>query len=212
MALLGVIFLMILIGIGAFYLVRKKITTQAFLAISAAALMGAMTIASINSISGFVFYIAEGVSLSVQVQEEVDLIEAIVDVADKSMKMRIGLRSGLDELTQIARSDPNKDMRMRAESLLKGIAADYESVHRARVRRTQMDPATLAGIYKEKEGESLLSRLVEIVRTTDSLDQLAYAFLALRATTGFPFRMFDVEAVEQWCGENKPRCESDPAN
>ena len=110
-------------------LVKKKVTTGQFCAICAVAIIGGIITGNVDSIRSLVFSWGQGGSLSVELQQKVDLVEDTIKIADEGMRMRIGLRSGLDELLSIAETSPNEEMRLRAKNYFEKIASDYESFH-----------------------------------------------------------------------------------
>ena len=133
-------------------------------------------------------------------------INAMGKLADLGTKMRIGLREGMEGLIEISRNSPDHDIRERARKLFETIADDYERVELEQLQEMKIDPKQYYRI-NEPEATKRIPYEVEIIRSSRTLGLVAYSFQRLKFTTGFPFSMFDIEQVEEWCRDNKPRCE-----
>lgn len=116
-------------------------------------------------------------------------LTALGELADMGMRMRIGLRSGLEDLTSRTRSADSELERKRAKGLLTRITADYEAFPIA-----------------EYPGGRPIPLLVQVIRSDKNLNAVAAAFIALRKVTGQQFTMFDFGGVERWCKEKAPAC------
>lgn len=141
-------------------------------------------------------------------QEE---ISALGQIADAGAYMRGGGRNGLEKLVALKRS-PNNRVRERASTMLEVISNDYERVTLERIKESGAKSA-LNNMYSEediaKRGRVMIIKdLVDTIKNSrENLMFIAEAFLALRDITGHLFRMFDIEAVEQWCSENSAQCQ-----
>jgi hypothetical protein len=139
-------------------------------------------------------------------------ISTMGQLVDIGMKMRVGLRDGLEGLAAQVKTSASENIRLRAKSLLDSITADYEKVElgilRDRKIQHALDALDLWGLGELKNQPSLVSGLVAVIHQDSRLDRVAFAFLALREASGHQFKMFDFEDVDRWCEMNKPRCES----
>ena len=90
-----------------------------------------------------------GAVIQARIRREVDSslatlqseVLAVSGNANAAMKMRIGLRAGLEELRTRTRTDPSAFVRSNAEELLNSIASDYESNDRAEMKSLKMQNA-----------------------------------------------------------------------
>lgn len=137
-------------------------------------------------------------------------LTALGELADIGMRMRIGLRSGLTDLTARAKSADSEFERRRAEGLLTRITADYEAVYTVTFQQesggSPATAATAAG-FPPKDPNKPVPALVNVIRSNRHLDYVALAFIALRKATGQQFTMFDFAQVERWCKEKAPVCD-----
>jgi hypothetical protein len=153
-----------------------------------------------------------------QVNREVDRVMATLQndvtvmgqLADLGVKMRIGLRSGLEGLAAEAKTAPNGTTRLRAQSLLDSISADYETLVLSDLREVHaqhaLDGLESWGLGELRKKPSVVPGLVDVIHQNPHLEHVSYAFLALREATGYPFKMFDIEALDRWCEVHQPVC------
>lgn len=152
-----------------------------------------------------------------QVRGEVDRVMAALqedisslgEISDAGSYMRGGGRPGLEKLLALQKSS-NDRVRERAKVILEAIANDYERVFTRQVSDGDGKNA-LKDMYGEKAiaqkgSPTIIGELVKTIRTEQDLGSVALAFLALRVATGYPFKMFDIEAVEQWCAGHQAQC------
>lgn len=150
-----------------------------------------------------------------QVRSEVDRvmgslqddISSLGEIADAGAYMRGGGRPGLDKLLGLQKS-PNERIRDRAKAILEAITNDYE---RARIRDIKeagfnSPEEMFRANHSENIKAEMIADMVKTIRTDSNLYLVSEAFLQLRGITGYPFRMFDMEAVERWCVQNKELC------
>jgi|HubBroStandDraft_1064217.scaffolds.fasta_scaffold16474_4 hypothetical protein len=158
-----------------------------------------------------------GRTIDRQIQDEVshtishlqDQMVQTAEVGDLGMRMRVGFRDAFDELRQKYRETDDEGLRRTEKIILDSITADYEerwtsSVRRHKITALQSIPSQLAPGEKAPVSTS---DLVKMIRDDKNLDNVCLSFLALRDGTGVHFVMFDTEAVEKWCTENKSKCE-----
>jgi hypothetical protein len=58
----------------------------------------------------------------------------------------------------------------------------------------------------KEDGGGVITGLIKIIDTSDDLEGVYMAFLALREATSQPFRMFDLDSVHEWCSQNTSEC------
>jgi hypothetical protein len=160
-----------------------------------------------------------GPAIDRRVRQEVDLvmtglqgqISSLGEIADLAMRMRIGLRSGLEGLILRAKTATNESERRMAQDFLARISSDYETFHRPKPRGPGPSTAreALSGASDppfDPDNPKPVPAIVRIIREESNLNAVALAFLALGETTGHQFRMFDIEGVQEWCKEHAPVC------
>jgi hypothetical protein len=158
-----------------------------------------------------------GRTIDRQIQEEVgqtvsrlqDQIVETTKIADLGMRMRVtGSRDAFVELTKKYRETDDPDVRRTEKIILESVTADFEKTH---IDANRQDNLTAQQILSmELRGSSNLvsttAGFVNVIRTNQDLNVVCNAFLALRESTGVHFQMFDMDAVEKWCGENSAKC------
>jgi len=138
-------------------------------------------------------------------------LTSLGELADMGMRMRVGLRSGLEDLTTRARSAENVRERSRAEGLRTRIVADYDAHYGPVFQQEFNANPTVAALNITRRGLKDPSKpvpvLVDVIRSDKDLNDVAMAFIALRKATGQQFIMFDFAEVERWCKEKAPACD-----
>lgn len=160
-----------------------------------------------------------GVEIEKQVQNKVveafDAIQRDITIlgkiADAGMKMRIGIRSGLDELIELQKNSKNENVRLRAKVMLESIAFDYERACKEILNEEKESKEPISFYQKMsqnefKEGSNTITGLIKVIHTENDLTMLGMSFLGLRDLTGYPFKMFDIVEVDNWCKMNPDKC------
>jgi hypothetical protein len=158
-----------------------------------------------------------GRAIDRQIQDEVahtishvqDLMVQTTEVGNLGMRMRVGFRDAFDELRNRYKQTDDEGLRRSERIILDSITADYEERWTVNVGRRKMT-ALQAIPFQLAPGEkapSSTADLVKMIRTDKYLDNVCLALLALRDGAGVHFAMFDTDAVEKWCNENKSKCE-----
>jgi len=132
-----------------------------------------------------------------------------VEIGNLGMRMRIGFRDALDELTKRYKESDDANIRRTERILLDSIAADYEdrwSAKSAASGGAQQALSAYAVLVAHKQVPISVANLVKAIREEKDLEMVCGAFLVLRQSTGVHFPMFDVEAVGKWCQENSSKC------
>lgn len=152
-------------------------------------------------------------SIRTQILRTQQDIKEASELADNATRMRIGYRSGWEELARLGKDSRRPNVMRMARDRLKRITADYEKTLGAFLRRYDIDPVQLLIFDPDLTPQNVtVAHIVKFIRTGEDLDQVTYAFFALRNATRSSFPMFNLARVEKWCEEHRPRCESDPAN
>jgi len=130
-------------------------------------------------------------------------------LADAGAKMRIGMRSGWDQLFSLINSSTNENVLQRGKAIFESIATDYESY----VKESMGGHSALETEYGEKLKElrskpEFVQGMIARIRSGRDLHEVATSFLTLREVMGRPFKMFDIEAVEQWCAQHSQQCQN----
>lgn len=123
-------------------------------------------------------------------------------IADAGTSVRLGFRKGLNQLITLQKNAPNDVMRQRVESLLNTITDDYE-----RVSKEELDDSSVREfLSNSKNSSNVIADSVKSIREEQNLSEIATEFIILRAATGYPFKMFDFQAVENWCSQHSNEC------
>jgi hypothetical protein len=130
-------------------------------------------------------------------------------ISDEGTRMRVGLRSGLDELRLIANGTGDPKALQFAKDRLTLITNDYDTVEERNVQRSPTHKAIDAlGTYRFGERPSSLHDVVQIIDNDADLNYVALAFLAFRDLSGEQYvKMFDFTAVKSWCASHQPKCQ-----
>jgi hypothetical protein len=145
------------------------------------------------------------------VQQRISLVGQI---SESEMRMRMGFRSGFDELNKLLKSTADPDVVRFGKSTLAIVSQDYdarigEDVKKSGAKALQALDAYL--LNQRRPQESLPGNLRDVVQTIyhePDLNAVAGAFLAFRELTGAKMNMFDFGAVEAWCSQNQPKCQT----
>jgi len=142
----------------------------------------------------------ERTSLSLQAQ-----IDTLGEITDLAMTIVLGHRRGLDTLIHKTK-DADQRTRAMALTFLDRTGDRYEKTSTKQVKEGGGRVMDFNLVREVKEKGQNAQELVECVRKNEDLNIVALCFLALREETDTNFRMFDLEAVERWCAQNRNRC------
>jgi len=135
----------------------------------------------------------------------------IGEISESEARMRLGFRSGLEELKVLMTQTKDPETLQFARNTLTVTADDYEltwaqdskiggqsifsflQAYSSRPQTGYKPPTNLAGV-------------TEIISRSQDLNLVAVAFLAFREMTGDKAKMFDFDAVKKWCANNEPKC------
>jgi hypothetical protein len=140
-------------------------------------------------------------------------ILTIGQITESQARMRLGFRSGLDELNAVINSATDPDTLQFARSTLTTTAEDFEEswvegpqkasgqswfdVLKAFTNRPQTPG------WKSPQN---LHEVVELIKSDKHLDVVSLGFLTFRELTGEKVKMFDLRAVNNWCSNHEPKC------
>ena len=150
----------------------------------------------------------EQIKVAIKESEEkyIENIQNILDIGDAAMRMRLGLRSGLNDLAYFMNRNADANLSLIAKNYYLQIKNDYNRNSIDNFNRKYPNPANivqpeLLGMY---EHDTDVRRLIKVLENNDSLlNQIADAFVGLRHKTGENFEMFDFEKVNKWWENNK---------
>lgn len=152
-----------------------------------------------------------GTELEKQVNQKVnEVMDNIQDdivsfslVSDAAMRMRVGIRDGLDELIDLQKTSTDSNIKERAKILLNRIASDYEISAKRILNEFGGSAIFLTDFNVSKDKNNIIPDLIKVIHSDESLDQIALAIIILREKTGEQFRMFDIEEIDTWFQNNK---------
>jgi len=136
----------------------------------------------------------------------------IGQITASQARMRLGFRSGLDDLNAIMSSTTDSDTLQFAKSTLAITAKDFEeswTLGKAGSGQTWFD--LLKGYTNRPQipgwkSPQNLGEVVELINNGKDLNVVALSFLAFRELTGEKVKMFDLRAVNNWCSSHEPKC------
>jgi hypothetical protein len=137
----------------------------------------------------------------------------IGQITESQSRMRLGFRSGLDDLNTIISSTTDPDALQFAKNTLAITAEDFEvswaETSSKAGGQTWFDFLKAYTNRPQTPGwksPQTLGEVVGLVNTSKDLNVVALAFLAFRELTGEKVRMFDLRAVSNWCSSHQPKC------
>jgi hypothetical protein len=141
-------------------------------------------------------------------------ISLVGQISEKEMRMRMGFRSGFDELNGILKNTTDPDAVRFGRSTLAIVSQDYDARIGDDIKNSggkAMQPLVTYMMNQHRPQQSWPSNLhdvVQIIRHDPDLNAVAGAFLAFRELTGASVKMFDFGEVEAWCSRNQPKCQN----
>ena len=137
----------------------------------------------------------------------------IGQITEDQARMRLGFRSGLDELNAVINSATDPDTLQFARSTLTTTAEDFEESWVEGPQKTSGQSwfDVLKGFTNRPQtpgwkSPQNLHELVELIKNDKHLDAVALGFLAFRELTGEKAKMFDLRGVNNWCSNHEPKC------
>jgi hypothetical protein len=139
----------------------------------------------------------------------------IAKISECEMRMRLGFRAGLDELTGILENTADPEIQQFGTRSLAIVSQDYDSRVSEGVKFAAggssmllLDNFLLAEHRPQESLPTNVQGVVKLIRQDDDLNAVAGAFIAFRDLTGDKVKMFDIPAVESWCSQNQPKCKT----
>jgi len=135
-------------------------------------------------------------------------------ISESEMRMRMGFRSGLDELDKLLKSTSDADVVRFGRSTLAKVSEDYDARLQEDVKTSGNKAMQALGMYftsRHRPQESVpgnLRGVVQVIYRDSDLNAVAGAFLAFRELTGASVKMFDFAAITSWCLQNQTKCEN----
>jgi hypothetical protein len=133
-------------------------------------------------------------------------------ISECEMRMRLGFRSGLDELNRLLKSTTDPDIVRFGKSTLAIVSEDFE-VRLQEEAKSAGSAMQLMNVYlsRRRPPEAVpgnLHSVVQVIYQDSNLNAVAIAFLAFRETTGVTVKMFDFAAITSWCSQNQTKCQN----
>lgn len=121
-------------------------------------------------------------------------------ISDMGSKMRIGLRSGFEDLVKIRLSGKTNIERQFSAGILSRITDDYDSVSSKNLKIMYGDNIVLNAkglleIPANVDDKTYIKKLISIVETNTDLNVVSIAFIVLRKITNTKINMFDFNAI-----------------
>jgi hypothetical protein len=141
-------------------------------------------------------------------------ISFVGQLSECEMRMRMGFRSGLDELNGLLKSTTDPDVTRFGKSTLATTSQDFDdriggSVKQLGVPAMQALVSYLISQHRPQQSlPANLHDVVQVINHEQDLNAVAGAFVAFRELTGASVKMFDFGAVESWCSNNQPKCKT----
>lgn len=141
-------------------------------------------------------------------------ISLIGQISECEMRMRMGFRSGLNELNKILSTATDPDAVQFGKITLATTSQDYDSRLGGDVKQAGEQALTALDNYmraQHRPEQSLPTNIHGVVQVIDhdpDLNAVAGGFLAFRELTGASVKMFDFAAIETWCSHNQPKCQT----
>lgn len=143
-------------------------------------------------------------------------ISFLGQISDSGAYLRVGGRKGLDKLVELLHNAPNESMRLAARSMLETIGRNYEEFvipptadgkEQDFVQGYLADHQDELKQFSESEKRArLIPILIKEIRSSNDLQSVTTAFVALRKLTNQDFHVFDMDAVNTWCAEHASKC------
>jgi len=133
----------------------------------------------------------------------------IGQITESQARMRLGFRSGLDDLNSIMSSTTDPDTLQFAKGTLTITAEDFEQSWVDSQRTNSQSWFDLLKAYTNRPGWNSpqnLGEVVGVINKNKDLNVVAIAFLAFQELTGEKVKMFDLRAVNNWCSSHEPKC------
>jgi hypothetical protein len=139
-------------------------------------------------------------------------IVTLGQIDDSNMRMRMGFRDGLDDLTRIKKTATDADIARFANTTMTSVSRDYETRAQADANRfggnalfAMQNTTAILATFGQRPND--IHDVVQVINKSDDLNPISLAFIAFRQLSGENVKMFDLAAVTSWCSRNKPKCE-----
>jgi hypothetical protein len=144
-----------------------------------------------------------------------DRIITIGRISECEARIHTGFRSGWVELNTIVRQTKDPAVRQFAQSTLAATAEGYDSTFHASTLLASYSaqlqyPMLTQWLFQTMDENTSVSSLADVVRIINedqNLNAVAAATLFFRRASGEKsIKMFDFDAVNQWCANHEPQC------
>ena len=127
-------------------------------------------------------------------------------ISESESRMRLGFRSGLDDLNRIMSDTNDPDVLRFGKNTLATVANDFDLGGQKQLKSTNLKAIDLYEAYIRKPNQPTLHDVVQTIDSDQDLNNVGYGFQAFRELTGESVKMFDFGAVRSWCSQNQPKC------
>ncbi|HWR17975.1 MAG TPA: hypothetical protein VN577_24315 [Terriglobales bacterium] len=134
-----------------------------------------------------------------------ELVLFVGQISESDTRMRIGYRSGFDEIRAIRKQTHDPAVLRFADTTLSSTTQHYESSWGQFVKNGN-EPALKAlqtsNFRDADESEPVpetIRDVVRIINNSPDLNRVALAFFAFRELSGEHAAMFDIDSVNSWC-------------
>jgi len=137
----------------------------------------------------------------------------IGEISEYQNRMRLGYRSGLDQLYALIGSTTDPDTLRFAKNTLAITAQDYEASF---FDPNEGGPVKSPGMtwleFMKMRGwlpppKQNTAGVVNVINNDKNLNAVALGFIVFREQTGEKVKMFDLAAVKSWCASHQAQCQ-----
>jgi hypothetical protein len=139
-------------------------------------------------------------------------IIVIGQISESETRMRLGFRSGLEDLNRLIRATNDPDIIRFGKSTLATTAEHFDVRLQEMKKQSGQSGLPYLQLMFARQGRpqssipSSLHDVVQMINHDANLDSVAAAFEAFRGMTGENVKMFDFGAIASWCSQNQAKC------
>jgi len=152
--------------------------------------------------------------LTTKLQPIQQRILLIGQISESETRMRLGFRSGLEDLNKLIKNTNDPDVLRFGKSTLATTGEHFEARMQELMKQSGQKGLPFLQMMIESYGTSQqplptnLQDVVHVIYNNSNLNSVAAAFAAFRDLTGEDVRMFDLGAITSWCSQNKSKCQT----
>jgi hypothetical protein len=136
----------------------------------------------------------------------------IGQISESETRMRMGFRSGFDELGRLVKSTNDPDVIRFGRTTLSTTTDHFDVRLQELIKQAGQSGLPLLQLLLLRQGQpqqsvpSSLHDVVQMINHDSDLNHVSLAFEAFRGLTGEHTKTFDFNAVASWCSQNQPKC------